>query len=78
MGGKTEVDDMARLLDQVVVHCPCCLAVITMREWAQLPDPPMGSVWDDEDTHLELKNCRCGSTLSIPLVALEEVLDGSH
>jgi hypothetical protein len=47
-----------------IVHkvCPCCKAALTRPQWEQLP------LMGEQDTGvllLELRNCRCGSTIAV-------------
>ena len=41
-------------------RCPCCTRVYSRDEWERLPH--IGSTAD-----LELRNCRCGSTLAVEI-----------
>lgn len=65
-------DNMATLLDEIVVECRCCRGLITLRAWVALPT--CGNM-ETEDDHLELRNCGCGSTLAVEMVPLSELLE---
>lgn len=49
---------------RTVKVCPCCGQTLTWQQWALLPGGEIMS--DDEGSAIELRHCRCGSTIGLP------------
>ncbi len=56
-------DDDIGLIDAFPKHCGCG-RIYTRHDWRKLP---YVGVMIDEPNDLELRNCVCGSTLSMPI-----------
>jgi hypothetical protein len=66
-GVAIEVDAVADTQRPVVKTCSCCGQKYTAPEWGSLP---LCGYYQDEVERLELRNCRCGSTIAIEVARL--------
>lgn len=53
-------------------RCTCCGRLLAPLEWYALPFVGLWSAEETGDVALELRNCRCGSTLAVPAPVVRE------